>query len=316
MEERETCERDGSEHAEQQGAAGEQGQAKETPKLEGAAKPVEGAGDRRDGDEPAVEDVAARHPWMADPFAHLRHRPEPAPPERICCRCVFLIWPQRLEGTTRRQMVFPVCAHHYDRPGTLREVHPLGCCRNFRARKRLPRRPEVPEPPNENVRYIALTKHQLTVVDAHNYEWLSKHRWFVKGGADGKYYAGRSERGKIILMHTEIMKPPPGMVTDHMNGNSLDNRECNMRNCTPKQNNRNRRIGTNRSGLLGIHPAGKKWRAIIHKDGETVYDKVFTNKIQAARARDRKAVELFGEFASLNFPEEFEQTAGRQSEES
>jgi hypothetical protein len=94
------------------------------------------------------------------------------------------------------------------------------------------------------------------------------------------------------------------MVVDHINANSLDNRRRNMRNCTPRQNNHNRQFTGNASGFAGVYPQGKRWRASIQHKGRMIHCGLFDDKIEAARARDRKAIELFGPFACLNFPEE------------
>jgi hypothetical protein len=61
-----------------------------------------------------------------------------------------------------------------------------------------------------------------------------------------------------------------------------------------------------RRGLIGVHPCGRNWQAKVERDGENFYLGPFDDKIEAARARDRKAAELFGQFAYLNFPEEVE----------
>jgi len=106
-------------------------------------------------------------------------------------------------------------------------------------------------------------------------------------------------------MHREIMQTPPGMVVDHINHTRTDNRRCNRRNCTQRQNMYNRRIvHRNKSGFVGVYPYGKRWKVKILKDDKIVYQEVFDDKVEAARARDRKAYELFGAFAYLNFPDE------------
>jgi hypothetical protein len=152
-------------------------------------------------------------------------------------------------------------------------------------------------------------------VDAADYEWLSQYRWharFDKGGhlvyaarathfwKDGKHYR------RSILMHREIMQPPEGMVVDHINSNGINNRRCNMRICTQAQNVQNRRPpASEKSRFIGVWREGKKWRAAIRCKGEHFGLGLFEDDVAAARARDRKAVELFGEFARLNFPEAF-----------
>jgi hypothetical protein len=47
----------------------------------------------------------------------------------------------------------------------------------------------------------------------------------------------------------------------------------------------------------------RKWCAAIWFEGRNHYLGSFDVEIEAAKAYDRKAVELFGEFAYLNFPE-------------
>ena len=103
------------------------------------------------------------------------------------------------------------------------------------------------------------------------------------------------------------MQAPDGMVVDHIDGNSLNNRRSNLRICTPRQNTANRaktRNGTSR--FKGVHfcTRDRKWRAQIGVDGARRFIGDFDDEVEAARAYDRKAAELFGEFAYLNFPEE------------
>lgn len=219
---------------------------------------------------------------------------------------MFLLEPKRLvefHDGSDGSLILPICAHHADCPGVLREVHPCQCCQNFRAKRGPVERIEVSQPESEDIRCIPLTLRMVTTVDAADYEWLSQYRWFAKG-TGGKYYAGRAERGEMIMMHREIMKPPPGMVVDHIDGDSLNNRRSNLRICTPRQNNHNRTFKGNTSGFAGVYPQGKRWRAQITHKGEQIKIGVFDDKIEAAKARDRKALEIHGEFACLNFPEE------------
>jgi hypothetical protein len=229
------------------------------------------------------------------------------PRKRVCHRCANLVWPKGLEGM--RQMmgprpIFPVCVDHPDSPGVLREVHPAEECPNFRARAKPAVRGRPPEPERPTDRFIPLTRGLWAVVDAADYERLSKYRWYASPSGGGKMYARRNTKTGTVLMHREIMHTPKGMHVDHRDRNGLNNRPDNLRNCTPAQNEYNKPPRGKRSRFKGVYPDGDKWYAVIKHKGKTYYLGTFDDEIEAARARDRKARELEGEYAYLNFPDE------------
>ncbi len=199
--------------------------------------------------------------------------------------------------------MLPLCLNHPETPGQLREVYPSECCRNFEVRRERTTPREPPEPPGPEVKYIPLGHEQFAVVDAADFDWLNRYTWHLKG-SNGAYYAYRNARGKRIFMHREIMQTPPGEVVDHKNHKPLYNRRDNLRNCNRVQNRCNQRSPGNQSGFVGVYPYGKRWLARINSGGKTLYREVFDDKVEAAKARDRKAYELFGAFAYLNFPDE------------
>ncbi len=199
--------------------------------------------------------------------------------------------------------VLGMCANHAETPGQWRPIYRGKPCRNFRPKPRPA--VETPEPPSDDVRYIPLTRGLHALVDAKNYEWLSQYKWSVHDTGPGKaQYAVRGCHGRKIFMHREIMKTPRGLVVDHINRNGLDNREANLRNCTRLQNLQNRYWHAGRSQYRGVCPQGDKWMATVGYNGETIYVGLFDDEIEAAKARDRKAYALAGEFAYLNFPNE------------
>lgn len=51
-------------------------------------------------------------------------------------------------------------------------------------------------------------------------------------------------------------------------------------------------------------PKGDKWEARIRYRGVTHRLGIYDDPAEAVRVRDRKAIELFGEFAWQNFPDE------------
>ena len=112
----------------------------------------------------------------------------------------------------------------------------------------------------DKIAYIKLSKGMRASVDPSDLALLSRFKWyFGKNGyavtAQGKYY-----------MHRLVNNTPPGMQTDHINGDKLDNRSSNLRTVTPTANGRNRdKNKNNTSGYKGITwvKSRKKWLAHI-----------------------------------------------------
>jgi len=161
-------------------------------------------------------------------------------------------------------------------------------------------------------RIIPLTQGQYAIVDPDDYYRLSQHKWYaVRGGHS--FYAGRGQWSKIqkkrlsIMMHAVILRPGRGRVADHINHNGLDNRRANLRIATPAQNARNCRQNKNgkSSKYRGVwhNKQNRKWRATIGYDYKRRQIGYFKKETDAAKAYDRAAKELHGEFASLNFPD-------------
>ncbi len=150
---------------------------------------------------------------------------------------------------------------------------------------------------------IPLTQGKCALVDDEDYEELSKHKWCATKTACG-FVAVREKAGKRILMHRQIMSAPKSLDVDHKNHNTLDNRKENLRICSPSQNLANQRLrtgGTSKYKGVCWHKANKKWAACVRFKWENIHLGLFNDEIKAAQAYDRKAVELFGEFAWLNF---------------
>jgi hypothetical protein len=208
-----------------------------------------------------------------------------------------------IKGLTIAYPATLTCVNHPDTPGRMIQVMPSDTCRNFRPRREPPVRLDPPQPADDGLRRIALTKGKFATVDAADYEWLSAFRWHATC-ARGRYYAATVVHGKSISMHRMIMNPPAGMVTDHIDGNSLNNPRSNLRNCTPEQNRHNTRPSGKSSRFIGVYRRGDKWIVKITHKGQRFYLGPFDTEIEAAKARDQKALELFGEYAWLNFPED------------
>ena len=114
-------------------------------------------------------------------------------------------------------------------------------------------------------------------------------------------------------MHRIVMDVTDGRQIDHINGDPLDNRKCNLRFVTNQENGRNRGAQVNnKSGYKGVswHPKAKKWEACIRageSDGrraKKIYLGVFASKHDAARAYNVAACKYHGEHAYLNIIQE------------
>jgi hypothetical protein len=151
-------------------------------------------------------------------------------------------------------------------------------------------------------RLIPLTRGLFAIVDADDYERLSRYKWHA-GGKGDNCYAQRCENGKTIKMHNEIIDVPAGLICDHKNHNRLDNRKCNLRSCTYSQNAQNRRPRADcTSGYKGVcwDRDRRKWQARIQHNGRLIHIGYYEYEQDAAIAYDDMAIELFGEFACLN----------------
>jgi len=228
--------------------------------------------------------------------------------ERICANCACAIRPvgHWFRIILSRWPGLLACISHPEAPGQMREVTQADTCRNFRRKYQPPVRRKPPEPPSDDIRYIALTKGRFAIVDAGDYEWLNRRKWQAAYTCRKFYANTKNGRNGTLWMHRLIMNAPKGMVVDHINGNGLDNRRCNLRICTWQQNACNSCPSRGTSRYKGVHfeRATGRWRATISCRGEHHNLGLYESEVEAARAYDRKAIELFGEFAYLNFPEE------------
>jgi len=221
-----------------------------------------------------------------------------------CCRnCVYPMRPEShwLRIILSRWAGLLICFNCAEAPGRMQEVYPGGTCRNFRARRQSSPRCRSHLAPNGEVAYIALTKGKVAIVDAADFAWLSRYPW--SAWQHGRtFYARRGRANHIVHMHRQIMRPPPGYVVDHIDGNGLNNRRSNLRICTPAQNACNTRPALGTGRFKGVFPAGDMWAAAIWHQGQEHWLGLFDDEIDAALARDQKARELQGQFAYLNFP--------------
>ena len=125
----------------------------------------------------------------------------------------------------------------------------------------------------------------------------------LKASSCGKTFYAANGSGTIHRLIMGLV-PNDGFEVDHINHNTLDNRRENLRVCTKSENQRNKRSMPGTSKFKGVfwHSAARKWAACITESGRNKYIGVFNVEEDAARAYDREALLLYGEFAYMNFP--------------
>jgi len=162
---------------------------------------------------------------------------------------------------------------------------------------------------------ILLTQNKVALIDDEDFERLNKYKWCAFH-LKNYWYATRNirivtNRQILLYMHRIIMDPPSNVMIDHADGNGLNNQKSNLRICTSSQNIANTKISCdNTTGFKGVayHKLQGKYTARVQKDGVRFNLGVFINPKDAALAYDKAALEMFGEFARLNFPNKKEES--------
>ena len=162
-----------------------------------------------------------------------------------------------------------------------------------------------------NHAWVELTKGFVSLFSPEEGPYLGRWNWCVK--TEGRNWYAIRKRGISIngvkhkfdvAMHRVLLPLPHGWTVDHRNGNGLDNRKDNLRPATVALNNQNQKPRNTSSPYKGVAKAQGKWRAAISVGGQFYYLGNHETQEAAARAYDAKAVELLGEYARLNFPDE------------
>lgn len=154
----------------------------------------------------------------------------------------------------------------------------------------------------------AVAEPQYALIDVADVHLVDRLLWFplVRRKVT---YARAFSRGlhptREVLLHRLLL--PETQEVDHVNGDGLDNRRGNIRPCVPVLNRANQPKTAGRTSIYkGVSRAKNRherpWRAQIQQDGRNRSLGYYPTQEAAARAYDAKAIELWGEYACVNFP--------------
>lgn len=129
---------------------------------------------------------------------------------------------------------------------------------------------------------------------------IQQYKWHVHGR-----YVATTIKGKVTFLHRLILNiTNPGILGDHINGDTFNNTRSNLRTATRSQNRRNsRKKAPASSKYKGTY--FEKDRSLFHAQigyGKRMFNLGrFRCELSSAKAYDRKALEIFGDYAHVNF---------------
>jgi hypothetical protein len=133
---------------------------------------------------------------------------------------------------------------------------------------------------------------------------IEKYKYYInkRFGKNIYFYHSVYNNGKnkSLHLHREIMDTPKGMVCDHINGDTFDNRKCNLRNCTDIENHMNiRKTNRNKSGFKGVcwNKRAKKWEVTISINNKNKYLGLYLDKTVAHNTYRKAALKYHKEYA-------------------
>lgn len=139
-----------------------------------------------------------------------------------------------------------------------------------------------------------------TIFDSKHVDKVKKYKWYLRTHKNNslKYVMGTINSKKIFL-HRFILNTPSNKVVDHINGNTLDNRESNTRICTQANNSKNRIYKTSKGKVPGIYQQygeNGNYSVRITVNYKSIHVGTFKTYEEAVKARLEVEEKYFGEY--------------------
>lgn len=145
---------------------------------------------------------------------------------------------------------------------------------------------------------------KVALVDEYDFYHLSQFSWSLIEQGQNSYAKTEINRTTVYMHQLILVSPSKDFFPDHIDGNGLNNQRVNLRLVTRSQNqwNRSKTDSNVTSQYKGVYYAKdrQKWRAQINANGERKLLGQFKTEVSAAKAYNKAAIELHGEFAKLN----------------
>lgn len=159
---------------------------------------------------------------------------------------------------------------------------------------------------DSDIRRVPLTQGMIALIDVTDESLIVPHSWVASRSANA-YYARASQASPYpgLQMHRLILSAPDHLQVDHINGNTLDNRRCNIEIVDAAENMRRwakRALPNKASRFTGVYRSKKSllWYARIHHGGKNLHIGNYRDEVAAAIAYDDACEKLRG--YRVNFP--------------
>lgn len=138
------------------------------------------------------------------------------------------------------------------------------------------------------MKHILTSRGKQVLIDDEDFDRINKLSWSIT--SQGYATAWNKGTGGLVLMHRVINNTPDGLVTDHVNGNKLDNRRANLRSVDRRANflNSENPRAKNPIGVYNDRRALKKpWRVRLKIKGKQYHVGYYQTEREAIDERKK-----------------------------